>query len=193
MLGSLALGFAVSTILGSPSGCASAKQSLTPGDLAPEFLISSIEGKRLSLKDLRGEGVVFLYFIKDGDSVNNDAMPYIHRLIRAYYPNEHAKFFGVINVDQSRARAWNAEINPPYKLLLDPRGDLIYKYKIESSPAIVEIDTEGKIVKEWQGFSGYWLKDLNGFVSKATRKPLKQFDFSKTPSVTQFGRPYRGG
>lgn len=171
---------------------ANSYQSLTPGELAPEFFIDSIEGKRLSLKDLRGEGVVFLYFIRDGDPVNNEAMSVIHRMIRAYYPNEHAKFFGVINAEQNRARSWNAEIDPPYKLLLDPRLELIYKYRIESSPAIVEIDTHGKIVKEWQGYSGFWLKDLNGFLAKATRKPLRQFDFTKTPSVTQFGRPYRG-
>jgi peroxiredoxin len=170
---------------------ASASQSLTPGDTAPEFLISSIDGKRTSLKDLRGEGVVFLYFIRDGDPVNNEAMNMLHRMIRAYYPNDHAKFFGVINADQNRARSWNAEMDPPYKLLLDPKLELVYKYKVESSPAIVEIDTQGRIVKEWQGFSGYWLKDLNGFLAKATRKPLRQFDFSKTPSVTQFGRPYR--
>lgn len=166
-------------------------QSLNPGDMAPEFWTRSIEGKRLSLKDLRGEGVVFLYFIRDGDPVNNEAMDIIHRMIRAYYPNNHAKFFGVINTEQNRARSWNAERNPPYKLLLDPKLELVYKYKIESSPAIVEIDAEGKIVKEWQGFSGYWLKDLNGFLSKATRRKLQQFDFTKTPSVTQFGRPYR--
>lgn len=166
-------------------------QGLTPGEPAPEFLIPSIEGKRLSLKDLRGEGVVFLYFIRDGDPVNNQAMNTIHRMIRAYYPNDYAKFFGVINADQNRARSWNAEINPPYKLLLDPKNELVYKYKIESSPAIVEIDASGRIVKEWQGFSGYWLKDLNGFLAKATRKPLQKFDFTKTPSVTQFGRPYR--
>lgn len=166
-------------------------QSLTPGELAPEFWTHSIEGKRISLKDLRGEGVVFLYFIRDGDPVNNEAMNTIHRMIRAYYPNDHAKFFGVINVDQSRARSWNAEINPPYKLLLDPKLELVYKYKIESSPAIVEINARGKVVKEWQGFSGYWLKDLNGFLSKATRRKLQQFDFTGTPSVTQFGRPYR--
>lgn len=170
---------------------ASGFQSLTLGEQAPEFFIPSIEGKRLSLKDLRQEGVVFLYFIRDGDPVNNEAMNTIHRMIRAYYPNDHAKFFGIINADQNRARSWNAEINPPYKLLLDPKLELVYKYKVESSPAIVQIDASGKIVREWQGFSGYWLKDLNGYLSKATRRPLQKFDFSKTPSVTQFGRPYR--
>ncbi len=167
-------------------------QGLTPGEQAPEFFIPSIEGKRLSLKDLRGEGVVFLYFIRDGDPVNNEAMNTIHRMIRAYYPNDHAKFFGVINADQSRARSWMAEIDPPYKLLLDPKLELVYKYKVESSPAIVEIDTQGRIVKEWQGYSGYWLKDLNGFLAKATRRKLQQFDLTKTPSVTRFGLPYRG-
>lgn len=181
----------VSTLSGTVAMAAIAGQSLTPGDMAPEFWTNSIEGKRLSLKDLRGEGVVFLYFIRDGDPVNNEAMNTIHRMIRAYYPNDHAKFFGVINADQNRARSWNAEVSPPYKLLLDPRLELVYKYKIESSPAIVEIDTQGRIVKEWQGFSGYWLKDMNGFLAKATRRKLQQFDLTKTPSVTQFGRPYR--
>ena len=169
-----------------------AHQSLTSGAQAPEFLAMSVEGKRLTLKDLRGEGVVFLYFIQAGDPVNNEAMNYIHRMIDAYYPNNHAKFFGVINQDQSHARAWAAEVNPPYKLLLDPRNELVYKFKVESSPAIVEIDAEGKIVKEWQGYSGYWLKDLNGYLSKATNRPLRKFDLSKTPSVTRFGKPYRG-
>jgi len=173
-------------------GWAFARQSLTSGATAPEFLADSIEGKRLALKDLRGEGVVFLYFIRANDPVNTEAMTYIHRMIHTYYPNDHAKFFGVVDLDQSHARSWAAEISPPYKLLLDPRNELVYKYKIESSPAIVEIDTEGKIVREWQGFSGYWLKDLNGYLAKATQKRLHQFDFSATPSVTKFGRPYRG-
>jgi len=166
-------------------------QSLTPGDVAPEFYMPSVEGKRLTLKDLRGEGIVFLYFIREGDPVNNEAMKMIHKLILAYYPNEHAKFFGVINADLSRARSWMAEHNPPYKLILDPRLELVYKYKIESSPAIVEIDARGRIVKDWQGYSGFWLKDLNGFLSKATKRPLAKFDWSKTPIVTQYGIPYR--
>lgn len=166
-------------------------QSLTPGDVAPEFYLPSVEGKRLTLKDLRGEGIVFLYFIREGDPVNNEAMKMIHKLILAYYPNEHAKFFGVINADLSRARSWMAEHNPPYKLILDPRLELVYKYKVESSPAIVEIDARGRIVKDWQGYSGFWLKDLNGFLSKATKKPLAKFDWSKTPIVTQYGIPYR--
>lgn len=161
------------------------------GDLAPEFFIPSVEGKRLTLKDLRGEGIVFLYFIREGDPVNNEAMKMIHKLILAYYPNDHAKFFGVINTDMNRARAWMAEHNPPYKLLLDSRLEIVSKYRIESSPAIVEVDASGKIVKTWQGYSGYWLKDINGFLSKATRRPLQKFDWSKTPIVTQFGRPYR--
>lgn len=161
------------------------------GDLAPEFYVPSVEGKRLTLKDLRGEGIVFLYFIKEGDPVNNEAMKMIHKLILAYYPNEHAKFFGVINVGENRARSWLAEHNPPYKLLLDPRLELVTKYKIESSPAIVEVDNRGRIVKSWQGYSGYWLKDINGFLSKATKRPMQKFDWTKTPIVTQYGRPYR--
>lgn len=173
------------------SALAAVPQSMQSGKPAPKFTIQSMEGKRLSLKDLQGEGIVFLYFIRPGDPVNNQAVSYIHRIIKAYSPNRKSKWFGVIATNKAEeARSWEAEFNPPYKLLLDQDNQVAKLYKVENSPAIVEIDGKGNVVREWQGFSGYWLKDLNSFASVANNKKKAKIDFSRTPSTTRYGRPY---
>jgi peroxiredoxin len=181
----LRLGLLVALIL--PAALAISQNAGKP---APKFTIQSTEGKTLSLKDLQGEGIVFLYFIRNGDAVNDEASNYIHRIIRAYSPNTKSKWFGVFSGNDSQARSWQAEHNPPYKLLMDRDNKVARMYRIESSPAIVEIDGKGNIVREWQGYSGYWLKDLNGFASVANNKKKATIDFSRTPSTTRFGRPY---
>ena len=95
----------------------------------------------------------------------NQAAPWIHRIIRSYVPGR-AKWYGVIPEKEDRASSWQAEFNPPYRLLLDPELEATRLFKIESSPAIVLIGADGRIVKEWQGYSGFWLKDLNSYMAK---------------------------
>jgi peroxiredoxin len=164
-------------------------QSWQAGDQAPEFSLMSTEGKRLFLRDLQNNGPIVLYFIRYGDAVNNQAAPWIHRIIRSYVPGR-AKWYGVIPEKEDRASSWQAEFNPPYRLLLDPELEATRLFKIESSPAIVLIGADGRIVKEWQGYSGFWLKDLNSYMAKVNDSKKKRIDFSRTPSVTRYGVPF---
>ncbi|HEY0866439.1 MAG TPA: redoxin domain-containing protein [Fimbriimonas sp.] len=169
--------------------CLGSAQSWQFGDPAPEFSLMSTEGKRLFLRDLQNNGPIVLYFIRYGDAVNNQAAPWIHRIIKTYVPGR-AKWYGVITEKRDRADSWQAEFNPPYRLLLDPEYQAVRAFKIESSPAIVLIGADGKIVKEWQGYSGYWLKDLNHYMARVNDSKFKYIDFNSTPSTTRYGAEF---
>ncbi len=163
-------------------------QSWKAGDKAPAFSGSSLEGKRISLRDLQDEGPFFLFFIKPDDATSRQAETYISKIARAYAPNK-VKWYGVLNSRPQNARSWMAEYNPPYKPILDD-GSMIQQFHVRSSPTVIQIGTNGKIIRQWVGYSGYWLKDLNKSVAKASGKKSKPIDFSKTPSVTRMGGDY---
>lgn len=164
-------------------------QGWKPGDEAPKVSFVSPDGKRLFLKDLQNQGPFFLYFIRRDDPVSARMTTMVNRMIRAYTP-ARTKWYGVIDEGGSRMSSWVSENRPPYRVFADEDGTIRRAFKIESAPAIVMIDPEGKIVQEWAGYSGYWLKNLNSYLAQVNRTPMKKFDFSRTPSVTEHGRPF---
>ncbi len=159
------------------------------GKDAPAFSVMSSEGKRVFLKDLLGERPIFLFFINDRDAVSSQAAPYIHRIIRTYSPGK-SRWFGVMNSRADRARSWNAQFNAPYRLFMDEDLTMVRQFQVENSPTVVMISPEGKVVREWRGFSGYWLKDLNRAVAQANGQKFKYIDFNRTPSTTRYGANY---
>src|SRR5579862_4618675 len=124
-----------------------------PGDPAPPFMASTIDGDRVTIKELNPGGPVFLYFIKDGDQINTAASSFVHRIIHAYMPAK-AKWYGVFDGDEAHARSWLAASNTPYRILMDRDLAVVHAFQVQSSPEVIEIDGNGKIVKAWMGLSG---------------------------------------
>lgn len=159
------------------------------GDSAPKFTAQEMDGKLRSIKEFENEGAFFLYFVRDDDPVDNAARGYINKMVSTYVP-ARAKWYGVVQMNHDRAVSWNAEYAPPYHVLLDTEGKLQRLFRVTASPTIIEIGVGGDIRNVWTGYSGYWLKDLNREMASINHAPLQAFDFTKTPSVTQYGRTY---
>jgi hypothetical protein len=164
-------------------------QSWQAGDKLPNFSIKSTDGKTLSRQDLLSDGPIFLYFIQDGDGVNNLAMPWITRIISSYVPG-HARWYGVFSGRSDRADSWTAEFNPPFRLLLDTDLTVVKTLHVKTSPTVIQVDSSGAVVDEWSGYSGYYLKALNRAMAKANGMRPAKIDFRHTPSTTRYGMPY---
>lgn len=187
----MAIRLPICAIAACAAGLAAA-QGVQPGDPAPAFTVNNAAGKPVLLRDLRNQGSpFFLYFINDRDNVSGRASSFINRMVRSYTPSK-VKWYGIINSREDRARSYLSEFNPPYQVYLDPQMTTVQLYGFQSAPAVVEIDGEGKVVKIWRGFSGWMLKDLNREIARVNGKRAKAFDFSRTPSVTQYGQAFIG-
>jgi hypothetical protein len=141
------------------------------------------------VRDLVANGPAFIYFIRHGDSVNDQFARQLHKIQAAYGPGK-TKWYGIVNADRSRTDSWIAEFDPHYEVLMDPELSLVQLYGIESSPAVVLIGTDGKIIKQWMGYSGYWLKDLNKSIAQQENVKMANIDFNRTPSSTRYGARY---
>ncbi len=153
------------------------------------FSALSRSGKRMYIRDLVANGPAFLYFINQGDNTNSQFARELSRIQGAYGPSK-TKWYGVINAERSRTDSWVAEFNPSYEVLMDPELSLVQLYGVESSPALLYIGADGQIIKQWMGFSGFWLKDINKFFADVEGRTMKYIDFNKTPSTTRYGNGY---
>jgi hypothetical protein len=161
----------------------------TSGSRPLGFSAMSRTGKRMFVRDLVVNGPAFLYFIRHGDNVNNQFARELGRIQNAYGTTK-TKWYGIINADRSRTDSWIAEIDPAYEVLMDPELSLVQLYGVESSPALLYIGADGQIIKQWMGYSGFWLKDINKFLADVEGVEMKKLDFSRTPSSTRYGAGY---
>jgi peroxiredoxin len=165
-------------------------QGVSVGDKAPGFTVNEVSGRVWSLRDMRSQGSpLFLYFINDRDNLSSRASSYINRMVRAYTPS-HVKWYGIINAREDRTRSYVTEFNPPYQVLMDRNMTAVQLYGLQNAPAVIMIDRQGRVAKIWRGFSGPMLKDLNRTLARVNGKRVKRLDFSRTPSVTQYGQPF---
>ncbi|HWA81966.1 MAG TPA: redoxin domain-containing protein [Fimbriimonadaceae bacterium] len=173
-------------------GLGAQTQDLRPGEKAPAFLATTIDGNRVAFQDLNKGGPVFLYFIREGDRVNTAASTYVDRILKAYMP-ARAKWFGVTDGDEAHARSWLARYNNPYQMLMDRDRRLVHAFQIASSPTVIEIRSDGTIGGEWIGYSGPELKSLNMATARANRIRAKAINLSGAPSTTEYGEAYAKG
>ncbi len=159
------------------------------GEAAPQFTIHEIDGKLRTLKLLENEGPFFLYFGMAGDPVDDAVRPYINRIANTYVPSR-AKWYAVMDMKPSQARSWSSETRLPYHVLLDTGGTLRRLFRVENAPTIVEIGVSGKVLHVWTGFSGEGMKRINREAATINRMKLHDFEFSRTPSVTQYSRGF---
>lgn len=174
------------------AGLAGQTHDLKPGDKAPAFLATTLDGNRVAFQDLNQGGPVFLYFIREGDTVNTAASSYIHRIINAYMP-ARAKWFGVTDADEPHARAWLARYNTPYQLLMDRDRRMVHTFQVTSSPTVIEIGADGIIAGQWTGLSGDGMKKLNAAVASANGATARSIDLTGAPSTTEYGESYGTG
>ncbi len=130
-------------------GCSNS-MSQEAGETAPDFTLSDIEGKAVTLSQNRGR-VVILDFFADWCPPCRQEIPDFMSLADAYGPKSFA-VIGVAVVGKEDAKRFAKEMGINYPVLVDD-GSVSNLYgPIRSIPTTFVIDKNGRIAKKYIGF-----------------------------------------
>lgn len=141
----------VAILIQSPVGCKrEAPKEKRP--LAPDFTLTSVDGKIITLSQLRGK-VVLLDFWATWCAPCRLAIPHLKDLYKAY--RERGLEIIGLSLDKGspeRVKKFVANMGIEYTIIMAD-DDLVKKYGISPIPTTYLIDREGYITNQWVGFS----------------------------------------
>ncbi|ASS74175.1 hypothetical protein CIG75_03695 [Tumebacillus algifaecis] len=120
---------------------------LKPGQLAPDFTLTTMSGQSVTLSELRGQKV-FLNFWASWCPPCKQEMPDLQAMSRQY--EDQVLLYGVnITADDTleRAEMFVLEQKLTFPQLVDAQGKVQKAYNVITVPVSVTIDEEGKIVE----------------------------------------------
>jgi peroxiredoxin len=112
------------------------------GQRAPNFQLKRIDGRRVSLADLRGKPAVIVFWSAWCSSCREEA-PHINALADEY-ERKGVRVLG-INVKDSAARTESGvrEFGIKYAVARDPDASVAHAYQVTGTPTIIFLDREG--------------------------------------------------
>lgn len=134
---------------------------LAPGSLAPDFTLSDLNGKKVSLHDFKGK-IVYLDFWASWCGPCRAEIPYAKKLEEQFHGKDVV--FLCVSIDQN-PDSWRKAITDNdikgVHLIVTPDSNVPHAYNIKGIPRYVIIDKEGKIVdKNAKRPSGEVWRDL---------------------------------
>ncbi len=119
------------------------------GQQVPDFVLTTTEGKRVRITDLKGK-VVMLQFTASWCGVCRKEMPHIEKEIwQKHRNNPNFALYG-IDLDEPKAvvEKFARQIPVTYPLAPDPKGDIFYRFAAKGAGVTrnVILDKTGKIV-----------------------------------------------
>jgi peroxiredoxin len=112
------------------------------GGAAPDFMLESTEGQRISLWAQRGKPTVIV-FVASWCEVCRAEMPTMVETFRAH--QEHQVVFLGVDVyeDYLVAQQFRQEFQMPFPLLVDAYGEVTRQYRVNGTPTTFFIDRDG--------------------------------------------------
>ncbi len=145
------LPFLIVFLIQSPIGCKrEAPKEKRP--LAPDFTLASVDGKTITLSQLRGK-VVLLDFWATWCAPCRLAIPHLNDLHKAYR-KRGLEIIG-LSLDKGspeRVRRFAVNMGIEYTIIMAD-DDLVKNYGISPIPTTYLIDRDGYISNKWVGFS----------------------------------------
>jgi hypothetical protein len=96
----------------------------------------------------------------------------------------------VIDREEDGARRWESLYRPKHELLMDPRLDLVRAYRVRNSAYVVLIGSEGRVVRQWPGYSSSMLAELGSRLAEMTGVREEVLDLDGAPGAEYTGCPY---
>jgi len=162
------LPFLIAILIQSPVGCKKeAPKEKRP--LAPDFTLTSLDGKTITLSQLKGK-VVLLDFWATWCAPCRLAIPHLNDLYEAN--RERGLEIIGLSLDKgspARVRKFALNMGIQYTIIMAD-DDLVKRYGISPIPTTYLIDREGYITNKWVGFS----QNLMSKVTAETERLLSQ-------------------
>jgi len=139
--------------------------ALAAGTSAPDFTLSTMDGKQFSLKDALAHGPVIVAFFKISCPVCQFAFPFLERIYKAY-GKENVTFVGISQNEKKETGLFTKEYGITFPVLLDDtqRYPVSNAYQLTNVPSVFWISQDGEIELSSVG----WLKkDIDEIAAKA--------------------------
>ncbi len=136
------------------------KKEVMLGKKAPDFTLSTLDGKKISLKDYEGKKVVVIDFWATWCGPCRMAMPILQEVYDELKDKDVV--FLAVNVGEEKSKVENyiKKINYPIPVLLDTEGRTATAYNVQSIPRLVIIGKDGIVKGGHTGVSGNMKEEL---------------------------------
>jgi len=147
------------------SSTAVVKRGTEVGDLAPDFQLAQLDGSELSLADLRGQGVVLVFWASWCQFCREEA-PNVNKLA-GDFAGRGVRVFGVnVRESQARTEAGIKNFGIRYSVLRDTDGKTTRAYNVEGIPKVLFLDREGKVRYAGNGVPSDYSKQLETLLAE---------------------------
>jgi peroxiredoxin len=121
---------------------------------APDFHLTSLDGRTVSLSDYRGKKKLVLLFWASWNNASHPEMFALSAVYQRSHTSESDFDIVAISLDDDRAAAQTlvTQSKIPFPVVLDPKRAVTEAYRIRSVPTTLLIDTNGKVAFGTVGF-----------------------------------------
>jgi peroxiredoxin len=128
-------------------------QGAVAGQLAPNFVLSTLSGKTVTLSQFRGKEPVYLNFWTTWCTYCKHEVPQIEAMQHRY--GSRIAFLGVDLAGEETSlravRQFQSNYHVNYPILLDTTGQVADNYLVHSIPTTVVINRQGVVTAVFQG------------------------------------------
>jgi peroxiredoxin len=139
-----------------------AEMALPSGVTAPDFALTTLDGKPARLSDLLLRGPAVLFFFKVSCPVCQYAAPFIQRLFEIYTASP-VTILGISQDDAKDTQAFMRQYGMQFVVALDDLKSyrVSNDYKLSTVPTIYLVDRDGKIDLSIVGWSRKDMEELD--------------------------------
>jgi len=153
---------------------------LAAGEIAPDFTLSSIEGKSVSLSDVKGKTVVLVYW-RTGQNYSSEALKDVNDILKKYR-DKGVEVISMVSGDDEPQKVRNSarELGLDFPVLFDKERKVYGDYGVRVYPATVIINADGKIAYDIAGHPVTYSVVLDGHLGYV----LGEIDKEKLDEMT---------
>jgi peroxiredoxin len=151
--------------------------ALVTGVTAPEFKLTTTDGRAVSLRDSLQRGPVIAAFFKISCPICQMTLPYLERIYKAYSSDKFT-FLGISQDDRIDTKAFAREYGITFPLGIDPSDKYTASnaYGLTNVPTIFLVEPDGGIALSSVGWSKADIEVINRRVAQAAgAKPKPVF------------------
>jgi peroxiredoxin len=136
------------------------------GNKAPNFELTSLDGKRVSLREALKRGPVVAAFFKVSCPVCQFTFPFLERLFKTY-GSDRATFWAISQDDARDTRDFCTEYGVTFPALIDDDGyPASNEYGITNVPTFYLIAPDGSVQIDSVGFGKQALEKISGELAR---------------------------